>query len=89
MTTRELFVKTMPFCWAKLGLGLLNIVIDIVLFAIAMGISLLFKSDGVAAIMLIIWFALVGVVNFVINHYIGYMLKDNHRQSLKTKRELS
>lgn len=78
MTTRELFVKTMPFCWAKLGLGLLNIVIDIVLFAIAMGISLLFKSDGVAAIMLIIWFALVGVVNFVINHYIGYMLKAGH-----------
>ena len=51
MTAKDLFMKTLAFCWAKLGLGLLNILICTVLFAIMMGISLLFASEGVAGIM--------------------------------------
>lgn len=78
MTGREIFMKTLPFCWAKLGLGILNILICALLFAILMGISLLFASESVTGIMLIIWIALVGGVNFVINHYFGYMLKAGH-----------
>ena len=78
MTEREIFMKTLPFCWAKLGLGLLNILICTLLFAILMGISLLFDSESVTGIMLIIWVALAGSVNFVINHYFGYMLKAGH-----------
>ena len=27
MTAKDIFMKTLPFCWSKLGLGLLNIVI--------------------------------------------------------------
>lgn len=39
MTAKEVFSKTLVFGWIKLGLGLLNILIAIVLFAILMGIQ--------------------------------------------------
>ena len=78
MTARELFMKTLPFCWMKLGLGVLTIIIDVLLFALLMGISLLFKSEGVVAIMFFVWFGLIGIVNFVMNHYIGYLVKAGH-----------
>ena len=60
------------------GWGLLNIVICVVLFAILMGIALLFNSEGVAAVMIIVWFVLIGIVNFVINHYFAYLVKAGH-----------
>lgn len=78
MTAKEIFMKTLPFCWMKLGLGILNIVICVALFALLMGISLLFDSEGVAVIMFIVWLVLVGIVNFAINHYVGYLLKAGH-----------
>ncbi len=78
MEAKEIFMKTLPFCWAKLGLGLLNIVICAVLFAILMGISLLFNSEGVTGIMFLVWLSLIGIVNFVLNHYIGYLVKAGH-----------
>ena len=71
MTAKEIFFKTLQFGWIKLGLGLLNILIAVLLFAILMGISVLFNSDGVVAIMFFIWLGLIGVVNFFLNHYIG------------------
>ncbi len=49
--------------------------IAVLLFAILMGISVLFNSDGVVAIMFFIWLGLIGVVNFFLNHYIGYLVK--------------
>ena len=78
MTAKEIFMKTLPFCWMKLGLGLLNIVICVALFAILMGISLLFDSEGVAGVMFLVWLVLAGIVNFFINHYVGYLLKAGH-----------
>ncbi|WP_455621005.1 zinc ribbon domain-containing protein [Parabacteroides sp.] len=78
MTAKDIFIKTLPFCWVKLGLGVLNIVIDVLLFAILMGISLLFASEGVAGIMLFVWLGVIGIVNFVINHYFGYLVKAGH-----------
>lgn len=33
MKAREIFFKTLPFCWAKLGLGMLNILIDAFIYA--------------------------------------------------------
>ena len=78
MTAKDIFMKTLPFCWAKLGLGLLNILICVVLFAILMGISLLFASESVAGIMFFVWLVLVGIVNFAINHYFGYLVKAGH-----------
>ena len=47
MTAKEVFSKTLQFGWIKLGLRLLNILIAVVLFAIMMGIAVLFDSGGV------------------------------------------
>ena len=52
--------------------------IAVLLLAILMGISVLFNSDGVVAIMFFIWLGLIGVVNFFLNHYIGYLVKAGH-----------
>ena len=78
MTAKEVFSKTLQFGWIKLGLRLLNILIAVVLFAIMMGIAVLFDSGGVGAIMFIIWLSLIGIVNFFLNHYIGYLVKAGH-----------
>lgn len=78
MTAKEIFIKTMPFCWMKLALGIVNLFIAVALFAILMGISVLFASEGVGAVMFIVWISLVGVVNFIINHYFGYLVKAGH-----------
>lgn len=78
MTAKEVFSKTLQFGWIKLGLGLLNILIAVVLFAILMGISVLFGSEGVGAIMFFVWLGLIGIVNFFLNHYIGYLVKAGH-----------
>ena len=43
-----------------------------------MGIALLFNSEGAAAVMIIVWFVLIGIVNFVINHYFAYLVKAGH-----------
>jgi len=74
----EIFSKTMPFVWAKLLLGLVTVLISAVLFAICMGLSLLFRSDMVSLVMLLIWLSATGAVRFLIMHYIGYLFKAGH-----------
>ncbi len=78
MEAREIFMRTLPFCWVKLGLGLLNILICALLFGLLMGLALLFNSEGVTGIMFFVWLGLIGLVNFVINHYIGYLVRAGH-----------
>jgi hypothetical protein len=78
MKAGELYSKTMPFVWAKLLLGLITVVVSAVLFGILMGLAWLFNSEGVTGIMILVWLGAVGVVRFVIMHYIGYMLKAGH-----------
>lgn len=78
MKARELFSKTMPFVWAKLLLGLATVLISAVLFGIFAGLAWLFRSDGVTGIMILIWLGAVGVVRFIIMHYMGYMVKAGH-----------
>lgn len=78
MTTNSIFFRTLSFCWLKLGLGVLNIIIDAVLLGILLGIGVLFNSEGVFAIMLMVWLGCIGLVNFLMNHYLGYMVKAGH-----------
>lgn len=78
MKAKDIFLKTLAFGWIKLGLGLLNIVIAVALFAALMGISVLSGSEGVGAAMFLVWLVLVGIVNFALNHYIGYLVKAGH-----------
>jgi len=68
----------MPFVWAKLLLGLLTVLISIVLFAILMGIAFLLTNPTLGFVMFLIWISATGVVNFILNHYLGYMLKAGH-----------
>lgn len=78
MTAKDIYFKTLRFGWIKLILGLINILVAILLFALLMGIAALFKSEGLGAILFIVWLALIGIVNFFLNHYIGYMVKAGH-----------
>ena len=78
MKAKEVFSKTLIFGWVKLGLGLLNILVAAILFAVLMSISYLFNSGGAGAILFFIWLGVVGVVNFLLNHYIGYLVKAAH-----------
>lgn len=77
MNAREIYFKTMPFNWIKLGLGLATVLISAVLFAIIVGIGSLFGSGG-SGIGIIIWLIATGIVRFVIMHYFGYLVKAGH-----------
>ncbi len=77
MKSGELFRKTMPFCMAKLLLGLITIVISVVLLAILLGIGWLFGENGMA-ICILIWIGMTGFVRFAIMHYFGYLVKAGH-----------
>jgi hypothetical protein len=68
----------MPFVWAKLLLGLATVLISAVLFGILMGLAWLFNSESVGVIMFVIWISAVGVVRFIIMHYMGYLVKAGH-----------
>jgi len=78
MKPNQVFSKTMPFIWMKLLLGLATVLISGVIFALFMGIALLTKSDSAAGIMIFIWLGATGLVNYVLNHYIGYLVKAGH-----------
>jgi len=78
MKPGEIFSKTLPFAWAKLLLGLATVLISVVLFAILMGIAWLIKIDAVLIFMFFLWLGLTKVVDFILNNYLGYMLKAGH-----------
>jgi len=78
MKAGEVYGKTIQFCWLKLLVSVVHIVVAAILFAILMGVAVLFKSDGVSAIVFIIWLSLLGILNFIFKHYLGYMLKAGH-----------
>lgn len=78
MKAGEIFKKTMPFVWAKLLLGLLTVGISIALFGLFLGIGLLIGSGDVTIFMMVLWVASIGVVRFVVMHYLGYLVKAGH-----------
>jgi len=78
MDAREIFAKTMPFCMAKLLLGLFTSVISAVILAILMAIAWLFNASGVTLLLLFVWLAATGFVRFLLMHYAGYLVKAGH-----------
>jgi len=78
LSANVIFHKTMPFVWAKLLPGVITVVASAVVLAILFGIAWLFKSEGVYFVMFLIWLALTGIIRFVINHYIGFLVKAGH-----------
>ena len=77
MKAEKLFRKTMPFCMAKLALGAITVLILGVLLAIFAGIGWLFGDIGLL-IGFLIWCGSIKVVNLVIMHYFGYLVKAGH-----------
>jgi len=78
LSANEIFRKTMPFVWAKLLLGVITVVVSAIILAILFGIAWIFKSEGVYFVMFLIWLGLTGIIRFIINHYIGYLVKAGH-----------
>ncbi len=77
MNTKNLFMKTLPFVWAKLILGLAFLLVCAVLGGICIGLGLLFGDSG-AVIMFFIWCGAIGIIRFAMMHYFGYLIKAGH-----------
>jgi ribosomal protein S27AE len=58
--------------------GVLHILVAGILLAVLMGLSALFKSQGMGAVMFLVWLSLLGIINFIFRHYLGYLLKAGH-----------
>lgn len=78
MKPSEVYAKTMPFVWAKLLLGLATVIISILIFAVLTGITLLLKAEAAFFFVLVIWLGATALVNFFLNHYLGYLIKAGH-----------
>ena len=77
MKAGKVFRKTLPFCWAKLLLGAVTVLVSCILLALFLGIGWLFGEGGIW-IGIILWCGSVGVIRFVLMHYFGYMVKAGH-----------
>jgi hypothetical protein len=78
MKAGNVFAGTMQFCWLKLVVGVLHIVVAGILAAVLFGIYALFKSQTVGIILVIVWLSLLGIINLIFKHYLGYLLKAGH-----------
>ena len=78
MRANEIFSKTMPFCLAKLLLGLITIAVSAVILAVLMGLAWLFNAQGVTGVLLLVWLAATGAVRFALMYYVGYLVKAGH-----------
>ncbi len=77
MKAGQLFIKTLPFCLAKLLIGGATVIASVLLLVILLLIGSLFGDAGLGFAILI-WVALSGAVRYFIMHYIGYLIKAGH-----------
>lgn len=78
MKVGQIYSGTMVFCWLKLALGLLDVLIGALLFAIMMGIAALTNNGEIGAVMFFIWIGVWGAIHWIIKHYLSYMVKAGH-----------
>jgi len=78
MKAGEVYRKTIQFCWFKLLVGVLHVVVAGILLAVMVGLSALFTSQIAGVIMFLIWLLLLGIIYYVFQHYLGYLLKAGH-----------
>ena len=77
MKAKDIFRQTMPFNLAKLALGGLTVLLSVVLFAVLMGIGLLFGEGGLV-VTFVLWLSGTALIRFALMHYLGYMVKAGH-----------
>ncbi|MDR2947252.1 MAG: hypothetical protein LBV79_10980 [Candidatus Adiutrix sp.] len=78
MHAKEIYTQTMPFCLAKMALGLATVVISVVILAILLGLAWLFNAAGVTVVLILLWIPAMGFVRFLLMHYVGYLVKAGH-----------
>lgn len=77
MKTKDVYLKTMKFVWLKFALGLASVLFAVITLALVLLLAGLGKEIGFI-IGLIVWIIMISGVNYLINHYIGYMIKAGH-----------
>ena len=78
MKAREIFLKTMPFVWAKLILWLITIVASIIWFAILALIATAANNGSVTFFIVILWLGGTRLAHFILMRYFGYLIKAGH-----------
>jgi hypothetical protein len=82
MKAGSLYWKTFPFVISKLLLGLLTAALIAGMLALCFGIWYLFRdSDNspiVGMIVGVVWLCSIGVIRFVVMHWLGYLIKAGH-----------
>ncbi len=78
MKVGQIYGKTLKFVWLKLGLGAIIAVASILLLALLMGISALFKAPVVFVVSFFVWLGLTITIYNIAMRYGGYMIKAAH-----------
>lgn len=78
MNTKQIYFGTLKFVWMKLGLGIATILASITLLAFCTSLVILTRSSAASFVLSIVWVAGTVVLNQVITHYFGYLVKAGH-----------
>lgn len=78
MNAKQIYMKTLKFVWMKLGLGLGTVLASAILLALCTGLGMLFNSSTALVFLLVFWLAGTKVMNSLIMHYFGYLVKAGH-----------
>lgn len=78
MNTNQIYTKTLPFVWMKLGLGFITILLSILLLLLLTSLGMFSNSIPVLGFMILLWGGLTGVIHSLLNHYCGYLVKAGH-----------
>jgi len=78
MNVGKIYGKTMKFVWLKLGIGALITLGSILLLAIVIGISALFKEPAIMIYLGALWIGGTAGIYKLVMHYAGYMVKAAH-----------
>lgn len=77
MSTGRIFKETIPFCIAKLALGVGTILLSVGLLAILLLFRWIIGAKDMS-IAILIWVVATIVIRFLLMHYVGYLVKAAH-----------
>jgi len=78
MKAGTIFIKTLPFVWAKLLLWLITIAVSIAWLAILGFIANAIGNSGALAVLIVVGLVGVRLARFIIMRYFGYLIKAGH-----------
>lgn len=78
MKTFDIYKKTLKFVWLKLALGGALVLGALVLGGLFFLIAAIAKSEGLSVVLLLLWIIAIALMDNVITHYFGYLIKAGH-----------